>query len=512
MKKTDHIFYLIKSLKKSEKRHFKLFVSLHVIGEKNNYLKLYDAIEKQCQKESGEYNEDEVRRLLAGERFISNLSELKYYLYKLILKSLTVYHSGINPEFQVNEYIQQVQILFDKGLYSQCELLLQKAKPIAEKYELFSHLLELYHWEIELMRLQAYNNKTERDIENLYSSIFDVLKKYSNVFSYSLMASRIFSKREKAGFTRSKTELKKYEEIIHDKLFESEDLALSYRAKYFYHMCYSTYYFINEDLKKLYPQIHKLVHLIESAPHQIQKNPNPYISILNNLIVTETVLKKFDIALDNIQKLRTLSSKSKGTNELAFNIANNLELSVYYLSGRFEEGVKLINSINAIRKKNKTKVTNKQHELLLMHHTAIVYFGAGNYAKANTYINKILNGPVNSRDDIYCFTKIMHLITHYEMGNDELLPYLIRSTYRLFYKRNRLYKFETVLLNYIKMLNKVSTREQLISLFKKLKTELLLITKDPFEKRALNYFDIISWLESKITNKPFSLIVQNSVA
>ncbi len=508
MKTNDHIFHLIRSLKKSEKRHFKLFVSLHVIGEKNNYLKLYDAIEKQCQTESGEYNEQALRESLSEENFVSHLSESKYYLYKLILKSLTVYHSGVSPEFRVTEYIQQVQILFDKGLYHQCELLLQKAKPIAEKYELFAHLLELYGWEIELMRLQAYYNKSEMDIEDLYVSIFGVLKKYSNLYSYSLMTSRIFSRRERVGFTRSKFELKKYEEIIHDKLFVSEDLALSYQAKYFYHMCHSTYYFINEDLKKSYPQMHKLVKLIEGAPHQIQKNPKSYVSILNNLIVTETILKKFDIALANIHKLRALASDSPGISELSFNIANNLELSVYYLSGQFDEGIKLINHINAFRKKNKIKASNMQHELLLTHHMAIVYFGAGNYAKANTCTNMILNGPVNLRDDIYCFTKIMHLIVHYELGSEELLPYLIRSTYRLFYKRNRLYKFETVLLNSIKMLNKVSTNVQLIALFKKLKTELLLITKDPYEKRALNYFDIIAWLESKIEQRSFADIVK----
>ena len=153
-----------------------------------------------------------------------------------------------------------------------------------------------------------------------------------------------------------------------------------------------------------------------------------------------------------------------------------------------------------------------QHELLLTHHMAIVYFGAGNYAKANTCTNMILNGPVNLRDDIYCFTKIMHLIVHYELGSEELLPYLIRSTYRLFYKRNRLYKFETVLLNSIKMLNKVSTNVQLIALFKKLKTELLFITKDPYEKRALNYFDIISWLESKIENRSYADIVKEKAS
>ncbi len=37
--------------------------------------------------------------------------------------------------------------------------------------------------------------------------------------------------------------------------------------------------------------------------------------------------------------------------------------------------------------------------------------------------------------------------------------------------------------------------------FKKLKT-------DPYEKGAFEYFDFISWLESKIENRPFAEIIK----
>ena len=41
-----------------------------------------------------------------------------------------------------------------------------------------------------------------------------------------------------------------------------------------------------------------------------------------------------------------------------------------------------------------------------------------------------------------------------------------------------------------------------------MKAELEEISKDPFEKKALEYFDFISWLESKITGQPFANIVR----
>ncbi|MBK6611564.1 MAG: hypothetical protein IPG29_11960 [Sphingobacteriales bacterium] len=47
MQKSEPLFDLIKSLTKSEKRFFKIYSSRHVIGNENNYVKLFDAINQQ---------------------------------------------------------------------------------------------------------------------------------------------------------------------------------------------------------------------------------------------------------------------------------------------------------------------------------------------------------------------------------------------------------------------------------------------------------------------------------
>ena len=64
-------------------------------------------------------------------------------------------------------------------------------------------------------------------------------------------------------------------------------------------------------------------------------------------------------------------------------------------------------------------------------------------------------------------------------------------------------------MNFIrKKIPKIITDKERIVVFKELKIELEEITKDPFEKKALEYFDFISWLESKIENKSFAEIVK----
>ena len=52
------------------------------------------------------------------------------------------------------------------------------------------------------------------------------------------------------------------------------------------------------------------------------------------------------------------------------------------------------------------------------------------------------------------------------------------------------------------------SQEDLMERFIKLKAQLLQLVNSTYEKRAFIYFDIISWLESKIEKRPVQDIIQ----
>ena len=107
----------------------------------------------------------------------------------------------------------------------------------------------------------------------------------------------------------------------------------------------------------------------------------------------------------------------------------------------------------------------------------------------------------------------MSLLVHYEMGKFDLLEYSVVSTYRYLLKRNRLYKVENIILDYIrKKAPLIDSEKKQLEAFIDLKDALITATKnDPFENRALEYFDLIAWLESKITGKKFSEIIKERI-
>src|SRR6185369_3664972 len=96
--------------------------------------------------------------------------------------------------------------------------------------------------------------------------------------------------------------------------------------------------------------------------------------------------------------------------------------------------------------------------------------------------------------DIQAMARIFNLILHYELGNTDLMEYIIKSTYRFLLKSQRLYKVESMVLNYLRKNAFLTTEKEILESFRKLHRELLPLAQDRFEKKAFEEFDILSWL------------------
>ena len=137
MKPSNELFILIKSLTKSEKRYFKRFCKFYSNDKKNNYLKLFEAIDNQSI-----YDESKIKKKFRGEVFIKQLSVTKDYLNKIILKSLNFYNSTNDPYILIKELITEAELLINKKLYVQSWKKLQRAKKLAYEYGYFYLVIE----------------------------------------------------------------------------------------------------------------------------------------------------------------------------------------------------------------------------------------------------------------------------------------------------------------------------------------------------------------------------------
>ena len=134
----EGLFELIKALSKSEKRYFKLLSSRHTIGEENNYVRLFDFIDKQ-----EVYDEEHLFREFKGEAFLHRFSITKKRLYDHILNALDAFYASSSIDAQLFKQIHSADILYTKSLYDQCGRILRSAEKLAEKHEKYALLTEI---------------------------------------------------------------------------------------------------------------------------------------------------------------------------------------------------------------------------------------------------------------------------------------------------------------------------------------------------------------------------------
>ena len=146
--------------------------------------------------------------------------------------------------------------------------------------------------------------------------------------------------------------------------------------------------------------------------------------------------------------------------------------------------------------------------LLFYYKIASLYFGSGDFRKAIFYLNQIVNfKDVSLREDIHCFARILNLIAHYEAGEDLQLEYQIRTTYHFLGKMNDQHGVQNEIFKFLRKVDQISP-DDLKSEFKALHQRLLQYRDHVYERRPFLYLDILSWLESKIENRPVQKVIR----
>ncbi len=103
---TDALFQLVKSLEKSEKRNFKLYVKRNSSSENLKTIQLFDALDKM--------NDYDESLLLKKNKSITKqqLSNIKAQLYRQILSSLRIIKDENNIDIQLHEQMDHARILY----------------------------------------------------------------------------------------------------------------------------------------------------------------------------------------------------------------------------------------------------------------------------------------------------------------------------------------------------------------------------------------------------------------
>jgi hypothetical protein len=501
MKHSEDLFALIKSLDNNEKRYFKLYSSKYHIKDGSNYLQLFNEMNGQK-----EYDEVAIRKKFSDKTFVKQLTVAKYKLYYQILKALESYHSNYTTKIQIKSLLNYAGILFDKLLYMQARKVMLKAKKMAIENEHFLLEAEAIALERKINSSERFAGKIETDVDAIYKEEKNALKKCLSIARYDWLYTRLRLRPDKEGLSRKEETAKKYENILKDNFLSDDSKSISVYTKYRSSATKASYFFISKDYGTAERITDETLQLLEENTFFIRDDIGYYIHTLRNSIVCKLYQKKYAGIPSLLEKLKTLKSRSLRTSVQLFFISNVMELNFYCDIKDFEKGAQLIPHIE-----DRLQGPNIYYQeiLVLYYYISYTYFAIGEFQQAKKWVNKILNyDVVELRSDIFSFAKIFNLIIHTELDNQELLEYALKSTYRYLYKKNSLYKVETIILKFIRDNMRITDKKILIREFKKSRKLLLELSKDAYENTALAYFDYISWLDSKIEGRTFAEVVK----
>lgn len=505
MKPSSELFDLIKSLTKSEKRFFKLSSSLQ--SGKKNYLKIFDVIDKQS-----EYDEEEIKRVFKNKRFVKHFPSEKNHLYKLILKSLRAYRAENTISSILQQDIKNIEILYQKALYKESNKFLQRAKKKAMEHEKFYYLYELMLWEKILLEEDYEKGEFTKDIDNLINEEREVISKLRNLAAYHILYSKINYIFRSGGYVRNQKDREIVAEISNHPLIVDKNTAMSKRATTICYYIKGYCALANSNHTDALKHFGRVKEIFDTTPLIKEDLTKRYINTISNILSSHIQLKNYDEAEQLIKEMNGLSEeKVFGSFDSKVRIFTSVNLNQLHLNshrGRFDESVALTPTIMEGLEIFENKI-NKEQEVLFYYRIAYAYFCNGDFNKALFWINKVLNDNESSlRQDIYGYSRVFNLIIHYELGNLELLEYIIKSTHRYLNKRQLSYQIEELVIKALKKLTKIKSAEDTNNIWKTLHSEIQKLSDDEYENVAMKFFNFDAWVNAKIHDTTISEVMK----
>jgi len=501
----DFLYILIKALSKSEKRQFKLYVNRLGMNSDAKFMALFNHLDK-----AADYDEETI--IKSGIVKKQQLSNLKAHLYRQILVSLRLSPSHQNIRIQLREQLDFAVILYQKGLYKQSLKLLEKAKLLAIENEQKFIALEIVEFE-KVIESQYITRSISGRADELAIEAKELSRLNVIAGKLSNLSLQLYGTMLKSGYAKNDAEMQQITGYFLARMPDIQFDQLGFREKLWLYKANLWHSFLTQNFLASYKNATRWVELFYSDPKMITQNPVWYLKGNHYLLESLFLMRhhsKFESALFALEK--TVGEKGFPQNEnndaLSFLYVYINKLNLHFLDGSFEEGLYLVAEIDQKIEVFKNRLDD-HHIMLFYYKIACLYFGTGDHTNCIQYLEKIIdNKHLSMREDLMCFARVLNLLARYEAGLDENFDRYLKSTYKFLIEMNELHEVQREMIRFLRQLDLGNVLpHQLKAEFKNLHTRLKVFENHPYEKRAFLYLDLISWLESKIENRPVRDIV-----
>jgi hypothetical protein len=495
----DQLFTLIKSLSKAEKRAFRLYVNRFQHNKSPKFIQLFDVL---CKIDH--YDEELVlKRLKTAKK--QHLPNLKRHLYRQILTSLRLIHIQKNIDIQIREQLDFARILYGKGMYMQALKLLDRIKKIAvENHQDILHLEILEFQKLiearHITRSRLVKNKLEALLEE--AAHRSLVTHSSNLFSnFNIQIHGWYIEHGHVKHEEDVLALRDFFEQNMPRAYINNSLTFFEKANLF--QAYMWHSYILLDFPGSFSYAAKWVSLFEEYPQMKEKDPGLYMRSLYYILVFCYLIKDAKALRQYLEAFEAFEAQhweilDDNARMIGFTYLNLSRLNYHFITRQYKAGLSLILEVE--KELPRLEATMDLHRILLFQFKfAYLYFCSSQHEKALVYLNEIIHlKSGHLREDLLHNANLLHLLCHFELGNHELLDYLIPLVSRLFEKAREPSEIHLLCLKLLQRLLK-SPKAEHLTIYEQYQPQIELLVASPYEQKAVQYIDLLGWVELQLS-------------
>jgi len=493
VKKEERLYRLIQTLTAAEKKYIRLNINKFRPNESSKTLLLFDSLNKQKK-----YNPHSINEAYATAGYTSSyLAADRHQLYDIILEGLSDVHAKSTTEIQISIGYEKAVLLFEKKLFTEALKQIERVVKIAKGFEAYGSLINLYHLKQRILKINYQFDDALEVIEEQTK----LWEGQSRVNEYIKLHYKSIKLRVELAKARSLDNLAKLDEFIHHPLLQQGPPENSFQEQFHYWETYCNYYFIQDDKHKELEANYALVKLIDSYPVFKENDPLNHLIFSTRILAIQRNLFP-QLFIEHLAQYRALNKGFKKqrpqAESIIFIFSYNYELDYYIHHKDWDKGLKLLPDM-LVGLKNYDAFIREPLKVTAYYRIAYLYFLKQKYLEALDALEKVIEDyPATLRPDVYSFALLLKIMSHYELGNFRLMPYLIKTAQYHIKKRNRLFQTEKVAIHYLKKLSKVSNRGKDAAIFAEFDAAIEdLVQNNEYERRSLEIFDFVIWIKSK---------------
>ncbi|MDX1408148.1 MAG: hypothetical protein R3330_08445, partial [Saprospiraceae bacterium] len=300
-------------------------------------------------------------------------------------------------------------------------------------------------------------------------------------------------------------------EYFHSELEKISEKTLSVTEQVYLEQSYMWYYYILLDYSRCHTHAARWVQLFDDNAQMKLDDPVLYMRGLSYELTTLYSMRRYRQYLKTLAKFEEFGEANEKRFTTTQRIIHFLYLTTarinrHFMEGSFNEGIALVPGVE--RRIRRYSEHMDIHRIMVFNYKiAWLFFGAGDHARSIDYLNEIIRLRAGHlREDIQCYARLLHMIAHYELGHHDLLKYQIKSVSRFFEKMQDLNQVQSAILDFFR--KEIATSDGNGADLRTLRERVEKLSSDPYERRAFQHLDILSWIDSKISGKPLAEVIR----